>query len=189
MSPILIAAPAIEPVSLAEAKLYLKVDGADEDDLIRTLIVAARLLIEAASRRLFITQGWRIVLDRWPVNGELRLPLAPVTAISAVRVLDAAGSATTAAVSALDLSAHADPPSLFVQGVVPQPGRARAGIEIDLLAGYGATAGTVPQPFRQAILMMVGRWFENRGDVASQGDARLPADVLALIAPFRRARL
>jgi uncharacterized phiE125 gp8 family phage protein len=144
MSPILIAAPALEPVSLSTAKLYLRVDGADEDDLIRTLLVAARLLLEAASGQMFITQGWRIVLDRWPVNGELRLPLAPVTAISAVRALDAAGSATAVAVSALELSAKADPPFVLEQGVVLQPGRARAVIEIDLLAGYGATAAELP---------------------------------------------
>ena len=38
----------------------------------------------------------------------------------------------------------------------PAPGRAVAGIEIDVVAGYGAPAD-VPSPLRQAILMLVAR--------------------------------
>lgn len=189
MSPILMAAPASEPVSLAEAKHYLRVDGTDEDDLIRVLITASRLLIEAASGRLMIAQSWRLILDRWPAAGELRLPLAPVSQISAARVIDAANTSTNVQLSSLVLLSGTDPPTLLVQGLVPQPGRERAGIEIDLLAGYGSAASAVPHPFRQAMLMMVARWFENRGDTAHRGDARLPADVMALIAPYRRTRL
>jgi uncharacterized phiE125 gp8 family phage protein len=189
MRPILLTPPAAEPVSLAEAKLYLRIDGADEDDLVRALIVAARLLIEAASGKLLIHQTWRFVLDAWPVSGTARLPLGPVSQIIAARVFNALGMPTIVAVSALALETGADPPAIWVQSAVPGPGRAVAGIEIDVLAGFGAAGASVPEPFRQAILMMVARWFEQRGDVAQRGDARLPADVLALITPYRRVRI
>ncbi len=189
MSPILIAPPLAEPVSLAETKLYLKIDVPDEDDLVRTLISAARLLIEAASGRLLIHQTWRLVLDHWPQHGEIRLPLAPVAQVVAARVFDAAGIPQALAPTALELVAGTDPPLMVMATPVPPPGRPRAGIEIDLLAGFGPAAVSVPHALRQAILMLVARWFELRGDVASRGDARLPADVLALLAPFRRARL
>ncbi|MGL4438321.1 MAG: head-tail connector protein [Bosea sp. (in: a-proteobacteria)] len=189
MRPILLTPPAAEPVTLAEAKLYLRIDAIDEDDLIRTLIVAARLLIEAASGRLLLHQTWRLVLDAWPVSGTARLPLAPVSQIVAARVFNAQGMPGIVAASALALETAADPPALWVQAAVPGPGRAMAGIEIDVLAGFGASATAVPEPFRQAILIMVARWFEQRGDVSQRGDARLPADVLALISPYRRVRI
>jgi hypothetical protein len=45
----------------------------------------------------------------------------------------------------------------------------------------------VPEPLRLAVKILVARWFENRGDIA--GEQILPPDALALLTPFRRARL
>ncbi len=189
MRPILLTSPAAEPVTLADVKLYLRSDSADEDDLIRTLITASRLLIEAAGGRLLIHQTWRLVLDAWPARGGALLPLSPVSQIVAARVFDAGGAPIPLAAGALSLETGADPPAVWLQAAVPGPARAMAGIEIDVLAGYGATPAAVPEPFRQAIMMLVARWFEHRGDAAQRGDARLPADVMALIAPYRRVRI
>jgi uncharacterized phiE125 gp8 family phage protein len=188
MSPILIVPPAAEPVTLAEAKLYLRTASPDEDDLILALIRAARHLVEAAGNRLLVSQTWRLLCDAWPPGGMLRLPLGPVMAVAAARVRATQGPAMVVDEGALRLEPGSDPPLLRLAGPLPAPQWPHAGIEIDLVAGYGAPAD-VPEPLRQAVLMLVARWFENRGDAASHGDARLPADVLALLAPFRRARL
>ncbi|MFY8039105.1 MAG: head-tail connector protein [Bosea sp. (in: a-proteobacteria)] len=188
MSPILIMPPAAEPVTLAEAKLYLRTAGPDEDDLVIALIRAARQLVEATSNRLLVSQTWRLVCEAWPTGGVLRLPLSPVIAIAAARVLATQGPPVAVDAGALRLDQGSDPPLLRVVGLLPAPQRPHGGIEIDLIAGHGAPAD-VPEPFRQAMLMLVARWSENRGDATGHGDARLPADVLALIAPFRRARL
>jgi hypothetical protein len=66
MSPILIVPPAAEPVTLADAKLYLRTAGPDEDDLVIALIRAARHLVEATSNRLLVSQTWRLVCAAWP---------------------------------------------------------------------------------------------------------------------------
>lgn len=47
----LIAAPAIEPITLAEAKLFLRIEHDDEDTAIAALIAAARQHVEMATRR------------------------------------------------------------------------------------------------------------------------------------------
>ena len=189
MTPLALGPPAIEPVTLAEARQFLRLDQTDEDALLATLITAARLMIEAASGRCLIEQPWRIVLDRWPSGGEIRLPLSPLLRIDAARVYDVLGAAQAVASASLTLDQAADPPVIRLMGEVPEIGRAHGAIEIDIAAGYGATAATVPAPLRQAVLRLAARWFEQRGDVAGRDAQALPSAIAALVAPFRRGRL
>lgn len=189
MTPLALTPPAIEPVSLPEAKDFLRILADDEDDLLATLVTAARLMVEAASGRMLIDQHWRIVLDAWPRSGRLRLPLSPVSAVVAARVYDRDGGATPVEGEALSLEPGSEPPAIALAGALPAPGRAHAGIEIDVVAGFGPLRDAVPAPLRQAVLRLACRWFELRGDVASRDAARLPEEVAALVAPFRRARL
>lgn len=65
----LITPPAEEPVSLADAKLYLRIDIAEEDSLVSSLIVAARVYCENYLRQALITQTWRLDLDSFPAAG------------------------------------------------------------------------------------------------------------------------
>ena len=62
----LITSPNVEPLSLAEAKLHLRVDTNDEDTLISSLIVSARMAAENICRRALVTQSWRVVIDQFP---------------------------------------------------------------------------------------------------------------------------
>ena len=57
MSTILLVGPAVEPVTLAEAKSYLRVQHDDDDDVIAALIAGARVHVEAQTRRALITQS------------------------------------------------------------------------------------------------------------------------------------
>jgi len=188
MTPIFVEGPAVEPVTLAEMKAYLRVDDDDEaqDAVIAGLVRAARLVVEAASRRVLIEQSWRVVLDRWPPAGVVLLPLSPLIAVESIKVFAAAGAAAEIAPAAIESDALADPPRVAVPDA-PEPGRARNGIVIALKVGYGAAPEAVPATLRLAVRILVAHWFENRGDVA--GEQILPPEALALVAPFRRARL
>jgi uncharacterized phiE125 gp8 family phage protein len=186
----LIGAPAIEPVSLAEAKSWLREDGADEDQLIQALIVSARLTVEAYTRRFLVTQSWRLALDAWPASlradATLSIPFAPFQSVTAIRVFDANGVATP-----LSPGSYRAPPGdcggrvLFV-AAPPAPVRRVDGIEIDFAVGYGANAADAPQPLRHAILSLVAHWRETRGDAA---EGTLPKSFTQLAAHFRRERL
>lgn len=84
------------------------------------------------------------------------------------------------------VDAALDPPRIAIDlGAAPPD--ATAALEVEFRAGYGATPDAVPGPLRQAVRALVAHWFENRGDASSA--AALPAEVAALIAPFRRRRL
>lgn len=79
-------APAAEPVTLAEAKLYLRVDGNEEDRLINDLIQSARQQIEQWLRRSLVTQGWKLS-QRFVAGQCLRLSLGPIQMIESVSVI------------------------------------------------------------------------------------------------------
>lgn len=190
MRPMMISAPAIEPVSLAEAKSWLREDGADEDELIQTLIVAARMTLEAYTRRFFVTQSWRLTLDCWPASvaasATLCIPFAPFQAVTAIRVYDANDVAQTIGAATYRAPFVNEAGRIFFKASPPAPGRATDGIEIDFAAGYGALASDTPQPLRRAILMLVAHWREKRGDAS---DDAPPKAVAQLALPFRRERL
>ncbi|MGL4727290.1 MAG: head-tail connector protein, partial [Bosea sp. (in: a-proteobacteria)] len=174
MTPQLLTPPTLEPVTLDEAKDYLKIDHEDEDELIESLIRAARHLVEAASGQMLIHQTWRLTFSAWLVMGRLRLPLEPLDAIIAARVFDAAGVAQTIALSALTIDAVARPPAILTVGSVPQPGRAVNGIEIDVRVGHGPAPEDVPPPLRLAVLKLMAHWFENRGDATGERISAMP---------------
>jgi uncharacterized phiE125 gp8 family phage protein len=186
----LIGAPAIEPVSLADAKSWLREDGAEEDQLIQALIVAARMTLEAYTRRFFITQSWRLVFDCWPASvtssATLYIPFAPFQSATAIRVFDANDAAQTVAASSYRAPSLTEGGRISFKSAPPAPGRATDGIEIDFTLGYGALASDAPRPLRHAILTLVAHWREHRGDT---GDDALPKAVAQLAAPFRRERL
>ena len=84
--------PASEPLSLAETKLYLRVDHADEDTVISSLIETSRLQVEAALGLALISQQWTYYADCWPLSGVVELPLRPVVTVDEIRVLDGDGA-------------------------------------------------------------------------------------------------
>lgn len=182
MAATLVEPPASEPLSLAEAKNYLRVDHEHDDALISSMIAAARVLIEAKTRRALLTQTWRIVLGRWPSSGVIAAPVSPLREIVAARVKDAGGEAQPLDLDIFVLNGASSPGLIsFDAGRVTHPLQERAGIEIDIEAGYGAAAD-VPAPLLQAIRLLLARAYEYRGE--ERGDA-IPEGIAALLAPYR----
>lgn len=183
----LITPPALEPVSLADAKAHLRLDGDDDDAFATAAIVAARVHVEALTRRMLIEQGWRVYLDAWPRKRIVTIPVAPLLAVDAVTVYDADGNPVTVSSDDYEVDAISVPGRLFVATPAPaRVGRAANGIEIDVTAGYGASSIDVPSPLRQAIMMLVAHWYEHRGAVGHDLAGEVPPHGFhALIAPYR----
>ncbi len=192
MTPLLISPPPVEPISIAEAKTWLRIDTAAEDALLQSLIVAARLTLEAYTRRFFITQTWRLTLDAWPPSlsgcSTIAIAFAPFKNVAQIRVYDAAGVAASVPAASYVAPASNDGGRITFRARPPAPGAATDGIEIDIVVGYGGQPADAPEPLRNAILALVANWYENRGDGAP-ADAPLSSRVTALARPFRRERL
>ena len=164
---------ALEPISLAQAKNHLRVDGGDEDELISSLITAARMMVEAHTDRALLDQIW--IFHFKPKAGFCELPLQPISNI---------------------LSVEADGQTLASSDYqIEERGEAMAvrldkgeNAKIEFVAGYGNQSSSVPKPLLQAILQLTAHWFENRGQPSLIGSHQ-PKAVLALLAPYRKVRL
>jgi uncharacterized phiE125 gp8 family phage protein len=189
MGAILLLPPAAEPLSLVEAKQFLRVAHAEDDAVITALIAAARHHVEALTRCALLTQTWRLVLDAWPGDGRLRPRIGPLQALAAVRVYDLTGPAQAVDLEGFVVDGAANAIAAR-RWALPAPGRPAAGIELDVVCGFGADPGDVPPDLRQALRLLVAHWYDNRGIAAIGGTvAMLPAGAGALVAPYRRLSL
>ena len=183
--------PVVEPVTLAEAKLHMRVDLADDDALILGLITAARQHLEAMCRPqlAMLAQTWRLVLDAWPGGDLVELRPWPLRSVSSITYIDTAGVTRTLASTAYQVDTYSAPGRVYALNGWPSTTlRDMAGVTMEFVAGYGETAATLPQPIRQALLLLVAHWYENREMAVVSGamPKELPFTVSALMAPWRR---
>ena len=191
MALVLTAAPAAEPIGLAEAKAHLRVDADDEDALIASLIAAARIFVERTLGVALITQGWSYFLDFWPRSTCVTLPVLPVQAVSAVTLHDAQGGASVLDAENYAVDVLSTPARLVLKSAAPAiVTRELNAFEIAFAAGYGDEASDVPAPIRQALTLLVAHWFERREPVVLGASAQeVPTTVAGLLLPYRRVRL
>lgn len=177
------AEPAVEPISLAEAKSHLRVTFADEDAAIAGMIVAARQWIEEQTYRQLVTATWDLVLDEFPSGDDkILVPRAPLQTVSAITYTDMAGDQQT-----LD-------PTLYVVSNSRQPGVIRPAygqvwptaldtpdaVTVRFVAGYG-NAGQVPELLRAAIKLLVGQMYEIREPVVPQTMHEVPLGLARIL--------
>lgn len=107
--------PAYEPVSLAEAKEWLRLSSADtgHDGVIRLLIKAMREFAENRTHRAFVTRTLKITMEDWPrdAHGRLRfrLPFPPLQGVSSFQYRDTNGELQTLATDQYDVYTHCEP--------------------------------------------------------------------------------
>lgn len=159
-----VTAPSASPISLAEAKAQMRVEGSDEDTIIQRLIDAAVAFVDVQGALGFamITQTW----GQWvgPNPGTVMLSLGPVQSVSAIKYYDINGTLQTATLA--DFNVFGTPNRITVS---PKTGYAWPvtqtrddAIKIEYVIGYGATSASVPQTVRHALMMLVAHWYENR---------------------------
>jgi uncharacterized phiE125 gp8 family phage protein len=163
MSLKLITAASTPAVTLAEAKLHLRVDGTDDDSLITAMVSAATQVAEQMTNRALSEQTWEITLDHFPCS--FNLTRAPVASITSLKYYDIDGTLQTLASSAyvLDNSNDYGPARVTPAYMEIWPGARSqaAAVALRYVAGY-ATASVVPESIKSWIKLQVGAMYENR---------------------------
>lgn len=177
----LVTPPAMEPVTLAEAKLHLRVDGTDEDALITSLIRSARLLCEQWCGRAFLSQTWDLWLDDFPPGchqfprnlypsggaaAAIELPMPPLASITWIKYTDLEGNLVT-----LDAGEYLIDDQREPGRVLPAYGKAWPAVRryinavsVRFVAGV-ADVNLIDERVKQAIKLIAGHWYQNREEV------------------------
>lgn len=169
----LVTGPAIEPVSLADAKTHLRVEVDDENALIQTLISAARQWVETFTHRALITQTWDLKLDGFLCGSDdaIELPLAPASSVTSIAYVDSNGDTQTWASANYTTDLPSGPKAQRGRIVpaysmfYPSTRDVVNAVTVRFVAGYGSTAASVPQPIVAAIKLMVAHWYAQREPV------------------------
>ena len=158
--------PTIEPVTLEDFKVHARVDYDDQDAVIENQIKAARLFCEEYLQRSFITTTWALTMDAFPCHA-IELQRANLIAVSSVTYVDTNGNTQTWDAANYRVDAYSEPPRIEPAYALTWPTTRDVSnaASITFTAGYGATAASVPQSIKQAILLLAAHWFENREPV------------------------
>ena len=183
----LVTAPTSTAVSLSEAKTHLRIDSdfTADDTYISTLIDVATNMVEEFTRTRVMAQTVLISFDQF--YDVMNLQLGGVTSITHVKYFDTNNVEQTLSATeyAVDLK---NKPALLYEaedGNYPDTYEKPNAVKITFVVGE-ASASDVVAAIKHAILIIVGRYYENRQDVVTGTIAtELPLMVNHLLTPYR----
>ncbi len=152
--------PTAPAVTLADAKLALRIDGDELDPLITAWIFGIADHAEHTMGRAILTQTWRLLLERFP--RAIALPMPPVTRVISISYLDADGFERTLPPERYVLDSAAEPAQILPALDAPWPATRNRhnAVRIDYTTGYGATAADTPEAIRLYLLAKLVEQFD-----------------------------
>lgn len=172
--------PAALSQAAAEAKAYLRIEGAQEDALMERLAGSAAALCEAfIGQWLVVREGSEVLPAR---SGWQRLRASPVTTILGVDAAAVGGAAVALAGNAYAIDIDAAGGGWVRLLEAADARRMRVRFE----AGMAADWDALPEPLRQGVVRLAAYLYTQRSAEAGAGP---PAAVTALWRPWRRIGL
>lgn len=187
MSWVVSTLPSVEPITLEEAKLHLRVTQAADDMLITALIAAARVHVEQVCEHALMAQVWTMRADRFE---GLTLPGGNVRSVTSISYLDSAGASQTLPLNQVVIDTTRVPARVTLaanQSWAVVAAQANA-VSVVYEVGY-SDAAAVPAPIKAAMLLIIGDLYENREAQSVGQPITENATVSALLWPFRRMYL
>ena len=178
---------------VAEFKAHLRLgtgfgDDALKDPVLDSFLRAAMAAIEARTGKVLITRPFSWTLTAWRDPAGQVLPVAPVSVITGVDLVDRAGSTSTLPADDYRLEQDNQRPRLRPIGSalpwVPQDGS----VVVYFEAGYGADWADIPPDLAQAVLLLAAHYYEYRNET-SLSDGCMPFGVSSLIERYKVMRL
>jgi len=157
-------APASEPITLTEAKNWLKVSSSSEDDIITMLIESERQFLESKLNQKLVTQTIIQKIDSFPVGqNPIYLEANPVQSITSITYKDAIGSTDTFNSSNYTLDSTSGRARVYLKQDKEWPTLISEdeSVTVEYVAGYGAESA-VPPKLKRLLYHGIGYAYENR---------------------------
>ena len=175
-----------EPLSVADAKAWARIERDDEDGLIADLIRAGREAIERETGVSLVARRFRLALDPVPCDGWVEATRRPLASIDGVTAYDTAGNPAVFTHSEGIIERPRGSEGFRLAGAVLD--RAANGVEIEFSAGFAQ--GECPGDLLLALKAIVAASYEARALVEpGMQPALRPVLAERLLAPYRRMRL
>ncbi|PWE30647.1 hypothetical protein DDZ14_14535 [Maritimibacter sp. 55A14] len=180
-------------VPVAEFRDHLRLgrgfaDDGSQDAILESFLRAAVAAIEARIGKVLIRRDFLWSIGRWREPEAQALPVAPVVALSEVRIVDGLGAAHVVDPAAYRLVQDALRPQIAAAGTALPHVPAGGSVELVFRAGYGDTWPEVPLDLSQAVFLLAAHYYEHRAE-AEGGGAAMPFGVMALIEHYRTVRV
>lgn len=180
MTLIRISGPTVYPVTLDEAEANSRIEPGGQDLHLLGLIAAATARVETETGRAFSEQTWEWVMDAFPA-GEIVIPAGPIKSVISVIYTDAAGNQVTVPEADYRVDTVSDDGRVIPVSGWPAAGPGPNAVRVRFVLGQDC-----PADVKQAILLLVGHWTQNREDASEEGLRSIPYGVKALLGLHRR---
>lgn len=181
-------APTATPVSVAEAKTHLRIDSSftADDTYIETLISVATFAAENYMNLWIMQQSWYLDIDSFPDYFNLLRGQNDDLTINSITYADTANANQTLAASNYFGDGSMKPARIYFapDATIPSTYDKPNAVVVDFTAG-NRNASDVPAPIRQAILLMVGTYYETRQTVSDRTYKEIPQSAEFLLMPYR----
>ena len=152
-------------ITTEEAKEHLKVDTTADDTLIGNLIAAAVQSAQIYTNRFFLTTQIIQYGDKWE---DIKVLFkSKVINVVSVKYYDSDNSLQTLSTDVWLADTKHQPARIGLKPNKDFPALADRinAVEVTYKVGYGDTAADVPQGIKQAVLLTIGNWYQNREEV------------------------
>ena len=158
------SSPTVEPLQLSEVKKHLEIANADtaHDEHLQRLLQEAREQVEHDCQVCLVT---RTVTEKFNWSGDeeyWQLYYRPVSSVTSITYYDTTNTQQTFSASLYSLDTDRRRIWLNSNSAWPTTYDRWDAITVTYVAGYGANGAAVPQMFKQAMLLLIGYYFEER---------------------------
>lgn len=176
-----------------EFKAHLRLGsgfGSDsvQDAVLASFLRAAVTAIEARTSKVMLERSFALSVHVWRDLGRQPLPVAPVSAVTEVEIVDGNGVSNAIDGAAYWLERDTHRPYLRASGMalpgIPDAGEAFVTFD----AGFGPLWSDVPADLRQAAMLLAAHYYEFRNET-SLSDGCMPFGVSSLIERYKIMRL